>query len=367
MAVEPLDHPLPYLTADLPGIGGRLKVQPEDFVVDEIPLYTPSGVGEHLYLWIEKRDISGESLLGCLARSLRVSRNDIGMAGLKDRRAVTRQYVSVPHHAAVRVEAASTTAIRVLHSALHGNKLRTGHLAGNRFDVLIRDPDPAAVARLPELLERLRHGGVPNYYGEQRFGYDGETLALGLRLLRGEATERDIPPQRRRFLLRLSLSAVQSQLFNQVLAARLGVGGLQRVVAGDVLQVVASGGCFVAEELAREQPRFDAREVVVTGPMFGPKMKAPAGAAADLEHAVLAASGLTLDHFRRFPKLLPGTRRPLLIWPESLSAEMTSDGLRLVFTLPSGAYATTLLREVMKCDVLQNGIASEHAGESGPD
>ncbi|MFV0442235.1 MAG: tRNA pseudouridine(13) synthase TruD [Planctomycetaceae bacterium] len=344
------DH-LPYLTTDLPGLGGRIKVEPEDFVVEEQPLYRPSGSGEHLYLWIEKRDVSGERLLEHVARTLGISRNDIGMAGIKDRRAVTRQFLSVPNKAKERVSELTTESIRVLEVMPHGNKLRTGHLAGNHFTIRIRDPLPAATSAVPQLVERLHQLGFPNYYGEQRFGHDGETLDLGCRLLTGETTERQIPYSRRKFLLRLALSAVQSQLFNAVLAERLRSGQLHQVQPGDVLQVVASGGCFVAEDVAAEQLRFDRRETVLTGPMFGPKMKAPSGTAAELEQRQLIASGLSLDHFRRFPKLLPGTRRPLLVWPADLQAESLQDGVRLRFALPSGAYATTLLREVMKGDV----------------
>jgi tRNA pseudouridine13 synthase len=340
--------PLPYLTADLPGLGGRLKVEPEDFVVEELPLYMPNGEGEHLYLWIEKWDVSGERLLAHLARSLDIAKSDIGMAGLKDRRAVTRQFVSVPRRAEGRVGQVNGDGVRVLEARPHGNKLRTGHLAGNRFDILIRDVDPPALPHLGRLVERLAALGFPNFYGDQRFGLDGETVALGLALLRGEKRERDIPPSRRRFLLRLALSSVQSLLFNRVLSERVTGGKLHTVQAGDVMQVVASGGCFVAEDVASEQERFERRETVITGPMFGPKMKAPTQGPGAAEQVVLDASSLTLAGFQRFAKLLPGTRRALLVWPVDLSTELVREGVRVRFTLPPGAYATTLLREVMK-------------------
>jgi tRNA pseudouridine13 synthase len=342
-----MTSPLPFLTADRPGLGGRIKVEPEDFVVEEVPLYLPSGVGEHLFLWIEKRDVSGEQLLDHLARTLRVSRGDIGMAGLKDRRAVTRQFVSIPRNAEPRVADVDAPGIRVLRALPHGNKLRTGHLAGNRFEILIRDVVPAALAGLDQLVQRLSERGFPNAYGDQRFGRDGETLALGLALLRGERTERDIPPQRRRFLLRLALSSVQSQLFNDLLAERQRHGTLHGVEAGDVMQVVASGGCFIAADLPTEQARFDQRETMITGPIFGPKMKSASGIPGAREQQVLAAAALTIEHFRRFPKLLPGARRPLLCWPQGLMATPSPTGVRLEFLLPSGAYATTLLSEIL--------------------
>lgn len=339
---------LPFLTPDTPGLGGRIKAEPEDFVVDEIPLYQPSGSGEHLYLWIEKRDLTGERLLDHLARGLGVSARDIGMAGLKDRRAVTRQFVSVPRSAESRLSAVDGAGVRILSARPHGNKLRTGHLAGNRFEVRIRDVDLTAAEALPALLHHLAEHGVPNFYGEQRFGLDGETLQLGERLLRGEQSERHIPPRRRRFLLRLALSAVQSELFNRVLAGRMQAGRLHRVEAGDVMQVLTSGGCFTVEDVAREQSRFLLRETVLTGPMFGPRMKSASGVPGEREAECLAASGLTLRDFGRFSKLLPGTRRPLLVWPRELTGERLTTDVRLTFTLPAGAYATTLLREVMK-------------------
>lgn len=341
---------LPFLTADLPGLHGRLKVEPEDFVVEELPLYSPSGKGEHLFLWIEKRDVSGEQLLEHVARTLGISRHEIGMAGIKDRRAVTRQTLSVPTRCEPRLPDVNTDGIRLLDAQPHGNKLRTGHLAGNRFQIRLRETRPECLDSLPLLLNRLRQQGFPNYYGEQRFGHEGETLDLGRRLLRGEASERDIPFRRRKFLLRLALSAVQSQLFNERLAERLRSGLLHQVQIGDVLQVVASGGCFIAEDVSVEQSRFERRETVLTGPMFGPKMKSPTGAVGEQERRTLAGSGLTLEDFRRFPKLLPGTRRPLLVWPEDLSADVDGVNVVLQFTLPSGAYATTLLREVMKLE-----------------
>jgi len=337
-----------WLTESLSGIGGRVKVEPEDFVVEELPLYLPGGDGEHLYLWIEKRDVSGERLLDQLARRLRISRNDIGMAGLKDRRAVTRQFVSVPQACEPRLAEVDGDGIRLLSSARHRNKLRTGHLAGNRFDILIRDVAPAAATTLAAWLEAVRCLGVPNPYGEQRFGYGGETLALGEALLRGERRPGSIPPARRRFLLRLALSSVQSRLFNQVLDERLRDGLLHRALAGDVMQVVASGGPFVVEDPEVEQRRCDAREIVLTGPMFGPKMKPPRGVPAEREARVLDSAGLTAADFERFAELLPGTRRPLVVWPEDLSGEAAPEGVRLRFTLPPGAYATALLDEIRK-------------------
>lgn len=339
---------LPYLTHNLPGVGGELKSIPEDFLVEEIPAYEPSGTGEHLFLWVEKRDVPADRLVKHVARAVGIDSRDVGVAGLKDRRAVTRQYLSIPARCAEHVVSIDDDRIRVLRSALHGNKLRTGHLRGNRFQIRVRQIDNAE--RAAAIVERLRQTGVPNYYGEQRFGWDGSTLELGRDLLCGRKTPRDVPGSQRRFLVRLALSAVQSDLFNRALADRLRSGQLSTVLAGDVMEVAASGGKFLVEDAATEQPRCDARETIITGPMFGPKMKPTAGAAAERESQLLADSGLTMEQFAAWGDLLQGARRPYLVFPQDLACEAVDSDLTVSFSLPSGAYATILLREIMKTD-----------------
>ncbi len=341
-------EPLPYLTLDCPGIRGMLKQQPEDFVVEEIPAYEPTGIGEHLFLWIEKRDVSADQLGQHLARTLQIPRRDIGMAGLKDRRAITRQYVSVPARCEPNISLLETDQIRVLKANRHGNKLKTAHLRGNRFSILVRNVASDAPEQSDKIAQRIARVGFPNYFGEQRFGNDGGTLETGLALLRGEQTERDFPRSRRKFLLRLALSAVQSELFNQTLAERLKEGLIERVLDGDVMQVIASGGLFVAEDPNIEEQRFLAGEIVSTGPLFGPKMRKPGGDAAGREEQVLDRNQLNDNDFRRFPKLTPGARRAFLVRPGDLRVSAEPEGLRFEVTLPAGVYATTLLREFQK-------------------
>ncbi|HUG89317.1 MAG TPA: tRNA pseudouridine(13) synthase TruD [Planctomycetaceae bacterium] len=343
-------EPLPLVTADLPGIGGILKQAPEDFEVEELPAYEPCGEGEHLFLWVEKRDVSAERLVAHVARAAGIGRQDVGVAGLKDRRAVTRQYVSIPARCSDQVAAIETEGIRVLRTAWHRNKLRTGHLKGNRFRVLVSDVAADADERSASIALRLRSHGFANYFGEQRFGSDGDTASLGFDLLSGRKTPRDLPASRRRFLLRLALSAAQSALFNEALADRLDAGHWDRVEPGDVMQVVATGGLFIVEDAGREQPRFDAGETVPTGPMFGPKMMQPSGEPGAREQRLLEASGLAPDAFDRYARLTAGARRPLAVRPQELSIEREAAGLRLQFVLPPGAYATVLLREFCKVD-----------------
>jgi tRNA pseudouridine13 synthase len=349
-----LFSPPPLLTADLPGLGGRIKAVPEDFEVEEIPAYEPSGGGEFLYLWVEKRDMGADYFGRQVARRLEIAPGEVGMAGLKDRHAVTRQWISVPAAAAERLDRLEGDGVRLLKVSRHGNKLRAGHLRGNRFRILVRDVVPEARAddRLARTLERLCREGVPNFYGPQRFGRDFETLRLGLALLRGEPPPPS-PSGRRHnlrspFLRKLALSAAQSGLFNAYLARRLTDGLLRRVLAGDAMAKWPFGGLFVVEDVAREQARFDARETVTAGPIFGRKTFAAAGEAAGREAAVLSDAGLSRASFAGFGKLAQGTRRHNLIYVEDLSAGFEPEGVRLTFTLPAGSYATVLLREVMK-------------------
>ncbi len=337
----------PLLTADLPGLGGRIKSVPEDFQVEEIPAYEPSGTGDFLFLWIEKRDLGAEYFLQQVARRLGIPVVEVGAAGLKDRRAVTRQWVSVPAGVEERLENLQSEGLRVLRVSRHGNKLRPGHLHGNRFQVLLREVQSAA--GLDAILNRLRDQGMPNFYGPQRFGRNAETLHLGLSLLRGEKIR--LSPFRRK----LALSAVQSGLFNYYLAQRLKDGLLHRVLGGDVMAKVPFGGLFVAEDPSREQERFDQRQIVPAGPIFGRKTYPARDEAARREAACLEAFALSSQSFAGFGKLLQGTRRHNLVFLTDLSAAIQAEGIRFTFTLPAGSYATVLLREIMKSDVPSEG------------
>jgi tRNA pseudouridine13 synthase len=346
MNFDPLAMP-PLLTGDLPGIGGRIKQAPEDFEVEEIPAYEPSGSGEYLYLWLEKRGMGAEFFSRQVARRLGISSVEVGSAGMKDRQAVTRQMVSVPVVAEERLAQLEGDGIRLLRVSRHGNKLKPGHLRGNHFRILIRDAVAAAGERLPALLARIQAQGFPNYYGQQRFGKDGETVQMGLAMLRGAQDGAPRAP-RSRFLRRLALSAAQAALFNHYLGWRWTDGLLHEVLAGDVMSKRPFGGLFIATDPVREQARFQAREIVHTGPMFGRKMYAAAHAAAAREAATLAAAGLTPESFFGFGKLLQGTRRHNLVYPDDLAAKPEAEGIRLTFSLPAGSYATVLLRELMK-------------------
>jgi tRNA pseudouridine13 synthase len=354
-----MHHPAmspPLLTPDLPGCGGRIRTTPDDFEVEEVPSYEPCGSGDHLFLWVEKRGMAPEYFARTVAQRLGISPGAVGTAGLKDRHAVTRQWVSVPKEAEPHLGRLDGDGIRVLKTGRHTNKLKPGHLRGNAFRILIRGA--ARLDSVDAILARIREQGLPNYYGPQRFGRDGSTVELGLQCLAGKAPRRIRP-----FLFRFALSAVQSLLFNDYLSRRLRDGLYRTVLDGDVMAKWPFGGLFVARDVPAEQARFDARETVTAGPMFGSKTFRSEGLAAEREAAVLRDNGMTPASFGGFGKLVLGTRRHNLVYLTDLTAGWEADGLRLGFTLPAGSYATVLLREVMKAAVDDPEDAADEDGE----
>jgi tRNA pseudouridine13 synthase len=338
---------VPVLTADLPGTGGALRSSPEDFVVDERPAYAPSGAGDHVFVRIEKRDLTTPAAIAAIARALGVDKRDIGAAGMKDRVAVTRQWLSLPPPVTPeRALAVAVPGLAVLEAVRHAHKLRTGHLRGNTFRLVVRGVDAGAADRARAILARLAvPPGAPNAYGEQRFGRAGDNADAGLALIRGEA-----PPTRDRRHDRLLVSALQSRLFNRWLAARIADGLYATALAGDVMHK-RGGGMFDSTDPAVDEPRVAAGEIVPTGPMFGHRMRAPAAGtpAAEREAAVLAEAGLRPDDFRAVGAIAAGTRRDAAITVDDAGVvAVAPDAIEVSFTLPAGAYATTVMHEVMK-------------------
>lgn len=323
---------------------GRYKTTPEDFVVDELPAYEPSGQGDHAFLWIEKRGLSTIDLLDELGRRLDRHPKSFGVAGLKDAQAVSRQWVSVEHVDTRAVEALRGDRFAVLRVARHGNKLKLGHLRGNRFSITLRGTAPDDLARAQHNLAELQRVGVPNYFGEQRFGKRGANLQKGLDILHGDPVQfaRKMP----RRVFGLVLSAVQSELFNRVVMKRLQ--GLGTLLAGDLAFLHRNGATFPIEDPAREQPRADSFEISPSGPMPGPKMAVPDGEPRALEVAALEELGVDPDRFWDLPfGVAAGERRPLRIPVTECAAEAVEGGLRLQFALPRGSYATSVLRELL--------------------
>jgi len=236
----------PPLTHDLPGTGGVVRVALEDFVVREVPLYLPSGQGSHSYALVEKRGLSTRDLVVALMR-LGVAEAEIGVAGLKDKHALTEQWLSVPNrYARVWEELGKLDGVRVLETSRHSNKLGIGHLLGNRFTVRIRQTNPTALSHAQAVVAELQARGVPNYFGPQRFGRFGSNAIDGLRLIRGEF----VPGGHRLGLF--FISALQSLLFNHLLRLRLKRGLYDRVLARERAKRHDSGGLFVVEDAPRK-------------------------------------------------------------------------------------------------------------------
>jgi len=336
---------LPLLAHDLPGTGGVAKMTPEDFVVEELPTYLPSGEGQHLYVWIEKRNLSTQEAVALIAKAAGVSERNVGYAGQKDRAAITRQWLSIATPLAeVNV---GDERLTVLATSRHNNKLRLGHTKGNRFVVRLRGVEPDAEARAKAIFARLEMTGLPNFYGPQRFGHHGDNAALGAALLGLGEHSGARRADRDRHLFRLAISALQSELFNRIVTARIAEGLWEKIIAGDVLQR-RGGGLFSTTDIATDQERLLRHEVDITAPMPGLNERPEArDEARAREDRVLVESGVSRESFQRSRGQAEGARRAARIAIDEPTAQLvSSDVLELTFGLPPGAYATRVIAEV---------------------
>lgn len=324
-----------------PPLGARLRSSPEDFVVEEILGYDADGAGEHALLWVEKRGANTDWVARELAKFAGVSQVAVGYAGMKDRHAVTRQTFSV--QLAGKPDPDWSTfphaEVKVLAATRHSRKLKRGALRGNRFVLVLRETqgDREAAERV---LAQIATRGVPNYYGEQRFGREGGNVEQARAMFAGRRVERD----KRSFLL----SAARSQIFNSVLAARVERDAWDKPLDGEIWSLAGSRSWFgpepftdvLAERLARA-------DIHPSGPLWGqgePPAQAEAGA---LEREVGAvygdlAAGLAAARMDQ-------ERRPLRLMPKDLRWRWHDDAaLELSFELPAGAYATVVVRELAR-------------------
>lgn len=395
-----------YLTEELPGTGGRIKVHPADFHVTEIPLYEPSGSGDHVYLYVEKEGISSLKAAAHIARAFGRPRWMVGIAGLKDARAVTRQWMSLERIDADKAARLHLSNIRVLTVSRHRNKLKIGHLAGNRFEVRVRGCRTHAKELAERILAVLRERGMANWFDRQRFGLRGDNHLLGRALVLGEAQEfcnrflggpssadsprfararrlydcgkltevkklfsghpdhlrvlatliktrrpehamRALPKQ----LARLLVSAFQSSLFNAVLGRRLP--SIDRVEAGDLAYIHPrgrrGGAVFPVERPEDEAERARRFEISPSGPIVGHRVVLATGRPGEIERDVLSEADITPAHFERVKALrLRGGRRPLRVPVTDTEVSPVGDDILVRFTLPSGAYATLVLAEITK-------------------
>jgi tRNA pseudouridine13 synthase len=327
-----------------PGLTGVIRHSPEDFVVEEIPRVEPDGEGSHLWLWVEKRSANTDWVAKELARCVACASRDVGYAGLKDRHAVTRQWFSLPYTDSIGtgLEAANIEGVRVLKCIRHNKKLKRGTLNGNRFELVVRELSEDKVQRdeLELRLQQVRDQGVPNYFGPQRFGHGGRNVQQGVDLL----TRRARIPRNKRSIY---LSAIRSYLFNQVLANRVEQGSWASILTGDLAMLDGTQSVFLCENPDAEiEERCRSLDIHPSGPMPGEKGTQPTGEVFDLEQTVLEKwpQLVSLLHSQR----LQASRRSLRLHPSGLQWDMAGSTLTLAFTLPPGAYATTVLRELIE-------------------
>jgi tRNA pseudouridine13 synthase len=322
-----------------PPLRGILRASPEDFFVDEDIGFAPDGAGEHVFVRVEKRGANTDFVARELARFAAVRAEAVSYAGLKDRHAVTRQTFSIhlPGKPDPDWSALSHVEFHVLAAVRHSRKLQRGALKGNRFRIVLREIDGDREAA-EQIVDSIRTQGVPNYFGEQRFGRDAANVEKARAMFQGRRVQRH---ERSLFL-----SAARSQIFNTVLAARVEQGNWNRPLDGEVWMLDGTHSIFGPEPLAPELlARHASGDIAPTGPLWGAGELRTREAVADLENSVAA----------RYPELAAGLasaglrqeRRSLVLRPRELELRSLPDsGIELSFYLNSGAYATVLLTEI---------------------
>jgi len=330
-------------------LSARIRSAPEDFFVEEIPGFEPGGQGEHLLLTVEKRGMNTVFAAKRIAQWARVPEMAVGYAGLKDRHAVTRQRFSVhlPKKIAPDIATLETDDLRVIGHAWHSRKLPRGALAGNRFVLVLREVNgdrEAIERRLRAIAER----GVPNYFGEQRFGREGNNTAQALAMFAGRRVRRE-----ERALL---LSAARSELFNRVLAERVRQRCWDSALEGEVWALDGSRSVFGPEPFTDElAERLAAFDIHPSGPLWGRGELRSRAAAAELELRALAGEDALALRGGLEAAGLEQERRALRLRPTDLAWRWRDGSLELGFSLPPGTYATVVLAELGGMDTAVAG------------
>lgn len=396
---------LPYLTPDLPGSGGSLRAWPEDFEVEEIPLYPFSGEGEHVYFRVRKRGIDTFECVRRIAAATGVAERSFAYAGLKDGRAVTVQWMSTASATEEQIRAVRAPKLEILEVTRHKNRLKLGHLRGNRFTLRVRDARPGHLPRVEAILDVLLRRGAPNYFGEQRFGTRLNSWKCGEAILRGdydrfvtlllggpsprekdpyltearrlfdagklEQAYRKMPIRQRiekkalhallRFgeaerayfaipkrMRQMFVSSFQSYLFNRIVSNR--VQEIDRVRVGDLAYLHRNGAVFLVEETGTTQPRCRAFEISPSAPVLGTKSILAEGEPGENERRVLAENRVGPEDFDVGGGLnATGQRRSMRLPLRDVALEPVDEtGYVLRFSLPPGSYATSVMREILK-------------------
>lgn len=368
-----------------PEIKGVYKVLPEDFVVEEQIAFELSGEGEHLWCWVEKTGENTDWVLQQLAKWANVPSSKVGVAGQKDRHAVTRQWFSIhlPRRADPCPSDFKIDRVSILKTVRHHRKLQTGGLSGNRFTLIIRDLHEEngtedIVARLQARLQRIKSEGVPNYFGAQRFGMYGRNIKQGIKLLAGEL------PKVKRNQKSMYLSSIRSWMFNVLLSHRVANGSWNQLLLGDVLQLQGSNKWFLDDGSLDLKKRVEELDIHPTGALYGKGMLPTQQEALRLERAVaneffqwiqgLEDYGVQQD--RRALRVLPLglewrwlddeetgdalAKVSRVFSPQEEGALwMNRPALQLSFTLRSGSYATMVLRELCWASDYQENLKKQ--------
>lgn len=324
-----------------PPARGSIRTCPEDFVVEEVLGHQPDGDGEHLWLWVEKRERNTVDVAAELARLAGVHPRAASFAGLKDRNAVTRQYFSLhlPGRSDPDWVSWQMEGVRVIEGSRSSRKIQRGRLQANRFELTVRGLDGDTEA-LVQRLETVRDHGAPNGFGEQRFG--GNNIARAHALFRGEMRRKPSKSKRGFYL-----SAARSLIFNRVLAERIRLGNWNRLIEGDLAMLDGSRSFFVADaEDAEQVRRCHVLDIHPSGPLVGKGESPASGPAAAIETSVFAGQSELVDGLARFG--MKQERRALRMKVADLDWTFPQpDVLNLAFTLATGSYATSVLRELV--------------------
>ncbi|HET9679172.1 MAG TPA: tRNA pseudouridine(13) synthase TruD [Gammaproteobacteria bacterium] len=328
---------LPYANGE-PACSGVLRTFPEDFIVEELSDIVPDGAGEHLLVQVRKRNANTAWVAGWLAKAAGLRERDIGYAGMKDRHAVTTQWFSVPLINAPEPDWPQHEDIEILSTAWHGRKLRRGALTGNHFTITLREVT-GDIQDINARIEQIGTQGVPNYFGEQRFGRGGQNVERAQAMFAGRRVKR----QQRG----LYLSAARSYLFNRVLAARVQADTWRQLLPGEAVMLSGSRSFFTTTTLDEAlEHRLAAGDVQPSGPLWGRGDNPATGDAGALETQTLADAPDLMQGLEQAG--LKQERRALRLTVPDLAHDwLDKNTVQLRFSLPAGCYATSVLRDVL--------------------
>ncbi len=333
---------LPYVSAEFKGLGGRIKAQNDHFQVEEILPYSPCGKGEHLYVTVKRSGWNTLEVARSLAGAAGIPTSQVGFGGRKDKNALVVQTFSLcldQTSATLSLEKQlSRLPFEIIAINRHTNKIKIGHVAANRFKILLSQVEPQSIGPALRIAATLTGKGIANYYGPQRFGRGGANIqrALHLALVDSRIRRPD----------RFMVSVFQALLFNTYLNTRFQQGLAFTMLEGDIAKKTDTGGIFLVDDQNEANQRFNDHRIVYTGPIYGHKMLAARKTAGALEQQVLASTGLAPERLKHIRAR--GSRRPAILFLEKIKIEPAPNGLWFEFTLPSGAYATVIMREFIK-------------------